>query len=183
MWVLYSAFQSKLHYQVSKLRLLLGYSVNRIYLLKDKTCPQMSCLVHNYCSTSTHLLHFHWNPYKNERRKADDVRGILLPLMSIPYNFLFSNKANTTMYEWATAAGSLYVTILRLRVTECHEAAAIMNCPINSSSHGINMTTKTFTSLSSQCSLWFQLSCKRKLFHALLFSSFSVQPFFIHCHF
>jgi len=70
MWVLYQPFNLIYSTELVNFRQLLGNSVNRIYRLNYKFCPQMPRLVYNYCSTSTHLLHCHWTFYRNERRRS-----------------------------------------------------------------------------------------------------------------
>jgi hypothetical protein len=53
----------------------------------------------------------------NERRRElNDGRGVLLPLMSLLYNFILYNKVYATVYatvyEWATAAGICYSFVI-----------------------------------------------------------------------
>jgi len=61
MRVLYQPFNLNYNTELVNYRQLLGNSLNRIYRLNYKICPQMSRLFHNYCCTSTHLLHCHWS--------------------------------------------------------------------------------------------------------------------------
>jgi hypothetical protein len=85
-----------------------------------------------------------WIPWEGE---------MLPPLLIILYNcFFLIFKSN--VYQPQCVNGrpqQVYMTSLRLCVTEYHKAAAMMNCPINNSSHGINVIAKRFASRSWYC--------------------------------